>query len=343
MAYKTIYIPSMRYGLPSCSLSCDEIDKIQRYTLDKFLPFMGYEHGSPRALIHGPQEMGGCDIPHLYTEMMGLKIESIIAHIRADTTLGKSFRININYLQVLSGLEQHIFSTRDNIGYITNNWLLHLRNYIIEINGTLQIKDLWKPTKLRTNDVVLMSEFVSLGFSQQELRLINNWRIFFRVNTLAEICNPEGTRIQDCFLKVPTKSFTNQVNPSNLQWPNQGLPGKRGFSLWLKSLRMSFNMLNGRINHKFGEWKESAIITKNNSWNHFFQISTGSLFTKSKDSYYSVSMESRKTASAIYKNDRSAFHRTQHLPVDCIPASLRLRQKRNILIATFSPIANTLD
>jgi hypothetical protein len=210
---------------------------------------------------------------------------------------------------------------------------------MLEINGTLQIKDLWKPTKLRTNDVVLMSEFVSLGFSQQELRLINNWRLFFRVNTLAEICNPEGTRIQDCFLRIPTKSFTNQVNPSNLQWPNQGLPGKKGFSLWLKSLRMSFNTFNGRINHKFGNWKESTIITKNNSWNHFFQISTGSLFTKFKDSYYSISVESRKTNTAIYKNDRNVFHRIQHLPEDCIPTNLRLRQQRNILTATFIPIA----
>jgi hypothetical protein len=118
--------------------------------------------------------------------MMGLKLESIIAHIRADTTLGKSFRININYLQLLSGLEEPIFSTRANIGYIDDNWLLHLRNFIMEIN-TLQIKDLWKPIKLITNDVVLMSEFSSLGFSQNELRLINNWRLFFRVNTLAEI------------------------------------------------------------------------------------------------------------------------------------------------------------
>jgi hypothetical protein len=64
---------------------------------------MGYEHGSPRALIHGPLEMGGCKIPHLYTEMMGLKIESIIAHIRADSVIGKSIRININYIQLLSG------------------------------------------------------------------------------------------------------------------------------------------------------------------------------------------------------------------------------------------------
>jgi hypothetical protein len=31
-----------------------------------------------------------------------------------------------------------------------------------------------------------MSEFTSLGFTTSELRLINNWRIFFQVSTLAE-------------------------------------------------------------------------------------------------------------------------------------------------------------
>jgi hypothetical protein len=54
MAYKTIYIPSMKYGLSVCSLSCEETESIQKHTLDKFLPFMGFEYRSPRALIHGP-------------------------------------------------------------------------------------------------------------------------------------------------------------------------------------------------------------------------------------------------------------------------------------------------
>jgi hypothetical protein len=196
MAYKAIYIPFMRYGLPACSLSCENIETIQKLTIDKFLPFMGYEHGSTRALIHGPLEMGGCEIPHLYSEMLGLKVESIIAHIRADSVLGESFCININYIQLLSGLEQPMFSSRDNIGYITNNWLIHLRNFLIDINGTLHIKYLWKTTKLRQNDIVLMSEFTSLGHGQTELRLINNWRLFFRDTTLAELCNPERTRIR---------------------------------------------------------------------------------------------------------------------------------------------------
>jgi hypothetical protein len=110
MAYKMIYIPSMKYSVPACSLSEREIDSIQNFTLDKFLPSMGFEHGSPRALIHGLLEMGGCEILHLFTEMMGMKIETIISHIRADSILGKSIRININYLQLCSGLETPLFS-----------------------------------------------------------------------------------------------------------------------------------------------------------------------------------------------------------------------------------------
>jgi hypothetical protein len=337
MAYKTIYIPSMRYGLPACSLSCKQIESIQQSTLDKFLPVMGLEHGSPRALIHGPLEMGGCEIPHLYTEMMGLKIEAIISHMRADSTLGKLFRININYLQLISGLDSPIFSSRDNIGYIQDNWLTHLRNFIIEINGKFHIKDLWLPNKLREHDLVLMTEFSSLGLTMNELKLINNWRIFFQVNTLAELCNPEGNKIQECFLKAPTRGFVNNRNKSTLQWPKQSIPGKRGFSLWLKCLRLSFNMQNkGRINHQFGKWENSSIITRNNSWNHFVQLSTGSLFTKSNNAYYSIPAESRKKTSIIYKNDRSNCLQISKLPEDCIPTSLRLNRRRNILVATFS-------
>jgi hypothetical protein len=47
-------------------------------------------------------------------------------------------------------------------------------------------------------------------------------------------------------------------------------------------------------------------------------------------------MKSRKSSTATYKNDRKNCQRTQHLPADCIPASLRLRRKQNMLIATFS-------
>jgi hypothetical protein len=128
-----------------------------------------------------------------------------------------------------------------------------------------------------------MSEFISIGFTTNELRLINNWRIYFQVNTLVELCNPEGTRIREEYLKEPTRRIPNKVNPTILQWPNQGNAGKRGFNLWLRALRLSFNMIaKGSINHHFGQWKESNILIKNNSWNHFVQLPTGSLLTRSQ-------------------------------------------------------------
>jgi hypothetical protein len=229
--------------------------------------------------------MGGCEIPHSFTEMMGMKIETIISHIRANTIFGKSFRIIINYLQLCSGLETPLFSSRDDIGYIPDNWLTHLRNYIITINGTFQMKGLWTPLKLRESENILMTEFLKLGLSNRRLRMINNWRIYYQVNTLTELCNPEGTCIQHCFFKEPSQVHQPRVNSSNVKWPTQERPGKKGFSLWLTWLRSCFNMdQNGRINHRFGAWLKCDALTTNNAWLFYIQPSSGTLFSKMDDS-----------------------------------------------------------
>jgi hypothetical protein len=77
LAYNLVYISSLKYGLPSTSLSYDQINKIHRYAVDKFLSVMGIDHSTHRALIYGPTEYGGFGVRHLYTEMMGMKLETI--------------------------------------------------------------------------------------------------------------------------------------------------------------------------------------------------------------------------------------------------------------------------
>ena len=49
-AYCCILIPSLRYGLPSFSLTKDEIDPIQKPAVELFLRVMGYEKRFPRAM-----------------------------------------------------------------------------------------------------------------------------------------------------------------------------------------------------------------------------------------------------------------------------------------------------
>jgi hypothetical protein len=107
-------------------------------------------------------------ITHLYLEMMGMKLETIISHIRANTVLGKSISININFLQLCAGVEQPLFLCHDDLKYLNNNRLLHLRDYLLQINVTLHIKSLWQPIKKRENYVILMSAFKNLGFTNSE-------------------------------------------------------------------------------------------------------------------------------------------------------------------------------
>jgi hypothetical protein len=87
LAYNLVYVSSLKYGLPSTSLSYPKISEIHRYAVDKFISAMGIDHSTHRALIYGPTEYGGFGVRHLYTEMMGLKLETVISHIRAGSQL----------------------------------------------------------------------------------------------------------------------------------------------------------------------------------------------------------------------------------------------------------------
>jgi hypothetical protein len=80
-SYNMIYMSSMRYSLSATSLSYETCDNIQKYAITQLLPAMGYKWSIPRAVVYGPAGYGGLGIRHLYTEMMGMKIESMISHI----------------------------------------------------------------------------------------------------------------------------------------------------------------------------------------------------------------------------------------------------------------------
>jgi hypothetical protein len=190
MAYNAMFIPSLRYGLPSCSISKKDIEVIQKYPVKQFLSAMGYDCKFPRAIVFAHQDFGGLNIPHLYTEMMGLKLECLLSNVRANTELGKAFMININIIQLISGLSSPISETNQNIDYIEENWITHLRSFIMEIGGTIVFENAWRHHPQRQNDVFLMETFTKAGYTTKELRLINNWRRYFQVTTLSDICEP---------------------------------------------------------------------------------------------------------------------------------------------------------
>jgi hypothetical protein len=116
-----MYMPAMNYGLPATSFSLEDIEHIQKYAINEFISAIGYDHSMPRDLIFGPEEFVGFNVRHLFTEMMGMKLDSIISHMRSDSSLGKAIVININYIQVILGLEKPILSSTQCIPYMDMN------------------------------------------------------------------------------------------------------------------------------------------------------------------------------------------------------------------------------
>jgi hypothetical protein len=113
LTYNLVYISSLKYGLPSTDLSYDQINKIQRYAVDKFISSKGIDHSTHRVLIYGPSEYGGFGVCHLYTEMMGMKLETLISNLRAESELRTSILIKINYLQLLAETSKPIMESLD--------------------------------------------------------------------------------------------------------------------------------------------------------------------------------------------------------------------------------------
>jgi hypothetical protein len=149
--------------------------------------------------------------------MMGMKLKMMISHLPTGTELGTAFIININYIQLLAGIGTPIFTTQADISYIPMNWLLHIHQFLLEINATLEIQDLWSPARQCQHDEFLMTAFITMKASPSELVALNNWRLYYRVLLRLEVCFATGKGIQPYYLQYEHAELPKQ-SKTNLSW-----------------------------------------------------------------------------------------------------------------------------
>jgi hypothetical protein len=78
-----------------------------------------------------------------------------------------------------------------------------------------------------------MEAFITLGWKPQKIRLLNDCRLFLRVENLSEICNPDGS----CLLP---EAWQGKKLPSysTLLWPRQERPNS--WAPWRQALAELF-------------------------------------------------------------------------------------------------------
>ena len=127
LAIKTIYKPAIEYVLPATTFTGKQIQNIHKKVMPRMLSKSGISRNYPRALVFGPVELGGLGFPHIGYLQLANKTNQVIKNVRANTTLGKTFRIMMEHAQMQAGIEEQILSSSEQIKYIENEWIKSLQ------------------------------------------------------------------------------------------------------------------------------------------------------------------------------------------------------------------------
>jgi hypothetical protein len=105
LAWDTMYIPAVAYPLVASHFQEKELNKLKNKALASFLPKMGFNWHTPRAVVYRPQECGGIGIKNLYVEQSVKQIKAYMQHTRMDSPLRHIIQISRNWVQLIVGIE----------------------------------------------------------------------------------------------------------------------------------------------------------------------------------------------------------------------------------------------
>ena len=171
---------------------------------------MGWRRTSARAIVHGPEELGGFNVPHLHAIQGASKLMTVYTNIQAKSELGQVKIININWLQLLIERQKQFFQDKRPVVYLRQNWLLHLKEYMGQCRLSFLSRKFWVPKDKRQNDVMIMEAVDAYTTKINVLRCINNWRIHFQSTTLSDICDGQGKQILNPYYREFSEAGNHQ-------------------------------------------------------------------------------------------------------------------------------------
>jgi hypothetical protein len=241
-ALTTVILPKLTYPLPATTFTRKECHQIFSPALRACLAASGIPRSFPTAMVHAPLSRQGLALPHLYTEQGIAHILMILrhGHLPSDFT-GQLLRAGLDELRLQLGLPGGVFAHnyRQFHSLVARDWLSHTWQFLWEHD--LRIDDPGPHLSLRCRgDRFLIAAFSNGGFSGNDLRRLNQCRLFLRVSTLADICQGCGTRISTWAWNGESPSSTTYR--VNHEWPAQGPPSPTDWDDWRRALCLVFGV-----------------------------------------------------------------------------------------------------
>ena len=265
-AYSSVLMPGLLYPLAVTSLSIGDLKAVQQRVSKLIRNSLHLNKSFPDALFYGAKRYGGLGMIPLIVHQCVLKLALFLRHIHAGDTIGQQLLISIGNTQLELGIGTPFFHLdyKHYAHLITETWTTHLWQFLSLANTQLwqaPAHRLWAPSLQRVADTFIMDEAMRIVPSLSDQRIINEWRVFLRASSIADLVNGNGTKLnQDAY-----HGWRSSERTSTLKWPVATRPHSDLLHIWQGFLRQLLTERN-ILKVPLGAWLSEEACHKR--WNY---------------------------------------------------------------------------
>ncbi len=145
--------------------------------------------------------------------------------------------------------------------------------YTYQLQITVKVEHHWTTQLDHSDNMFLMDEFIKYNFSSQQMRHVNNCRIFLQVILLSDITTADGRR----FLPMIHKGLKPADRTSVLHWLQQENPLEMAWGLWWPALEHLST--DHKLKIPLGAW----LCASHQRWNWFKETNSDVVYQHSEN------------------------------------------------------------
>ena len=102
-----------------------QIDRLHKRFIPRLLQKLGFKSTLPRSIAFAPKCSGGVRLVDFRVAIWQSKLQAVIKHTRAQTSIGKLFKIMFSWTQLIAGTRNSILDDTTELPHMESKWVEH--------------------------------------------------------------------------------------------------------------------------------------------------------------------------------------------------------------------------
>ena len=191
---------------------------------------------------------------------------------------GQTLMIYLQWIQLTAGTSIPVLDDARKLHHLEDPWITTVHDFLNITNSSIVIEGIRTPSSRREQDRNIMDIVIdSKRWTEQETKIINYWRMYLQVETVADMSNGTGT-------KVLTHIRNGQKSPtstSKLLWPIQERPRSTAtLKIW-QSFIDEITYKGEQLKQQLGQWTN----TENREWQVYYDEDYDTVYKRHNDKW----------------------------------------------------------